>query len=96
MQGFFGEELRTLLPLPHCLNYMKQPCKPEPLVCRTYGHNWLPLITNAEIKQCCVCGLTGYCPGCVPVAPTAEAQPFFCTRHTPGGGMSSAESEAAR
>ncbi len=51
-----------------------------PLDCLTYGHSW-HTIGLANEKQCSVCGIKGYCPGCTPIPP-ANARPFFCTRHS--------------
>jgi hypothetical protein len=52
--------------------------------CFLFGHSWTPA-GMAQEKLCRVCGMKGYCPGCTPVAPE-QAQPFFCTRHTPESG----------
>jgi len=49
--------------------------------CLVYGHDW-QTTGKANEKTCLACGITGYCPGCTPIAPQ-NAQPFFCTRHTP-------------
>jgi len=51
--------------------------------CLVFGHSWISSGMSQE-KLCRVCGIRGYCPGCTPVAPN-QAQPFFCTRHTPEG-----------
>ena len=47
--------------------------------CYTYGHSW-ELTEHPDIKECSVCSVRGYCPGCTPIAP-AGAQPFACTTH---------------
>ncbi len=49
--------------------------------CLLFGHSWTPAGMSHE-KVCHVCGIHGYCPSCTPIAPN-QAQPFFCTRHTP-------------
>ena len=53
--------------------------------CSVYGHSWeyFPLY---GLKKCSVCKINGYCPGCTPLPPLADAQPFFCTAHTPESG----------
>ncbi len=51
-----------------------------PTDCLIYGHSWQQVGMMSE-KQCSVCNIKGYCPGCTPVAPKS-AQPFFCTHHT--------------
>lgn len=48
--------------------------------CSLYGHSWQET-EHLEVKECSLCHMRGYCPGCSPVAP-AEAQPFSCTFHT--------------
>ena len=50
--------------------------------CFLFGHSWTPAGMSQE-KICSVCGIHGYCPGCTPIPPTADAKPFFCTKHTP-------------
>lgn len=49
--------------------------------CPIFGHDWQTIGMQGE-KKCKACGVIGYCPGCTPIPP-ANAQPFFCTRHTP-------------
>ena len=49
--------------------------------CLYFGHTWQVIGMQGE-KQCSVCHIRGYCPGCSPTPPVG-AQPFFCTRHTP-------------
>ncbi len=48
--------------------------------CLYFGHSWEVIGMSGE-KQCSVCGIKGYCPGCTPTPPQ-DAQPFYCTRHT--------------
>ena len=50
--------------------------------CEFYGHTW-EYFGLIGLKKCTVCNLKGYCPGCTPTAPVQDAQPFFCTKHTP-------------
>ena len=49
--------------------------------CLIYGHNWRTIGMSGE-KECTGCGIKGYCPGCTS-NPPKDAQPFYCTRHTP-------------
>lgn len=49
--------------------------------CQLYGHTWQQS-EHPGVKECVLCHIRGYCPGCTPVSP-AGAQPFPCTRHTP-------------
>jgi hypothetical protein len=48
--------------------------------CLLYGHTWQTIGMSGE-KQCTVCHIKGYCPGCSPT-PSKNAQPFYCTKHT--------------
>ncbi len=50
-----------------------------PVSCQFYSHSWEET-QQSGVKQCYLCGVHGYCPGCTPIAP-ANAQPFTCTRH---------------
>lgn len=51
--------------------------------CRFFGHTW-QVISMAGEKQCTVCGVKGYCPGCTAsLLPSKNAQPLYCARHTP-------------
>ncbi len=82
MQNLWGEEIQPQSPK------RKTPTNKEhgaiPLTaqdCFLFGHSWTPAGMSQE-KVCSVCGMIGYCPGCTPIAPK-QAQPFFCTRHTP-------------
>jgi hypothetical protein len=46
-----------------------------------YGHN-LQTVGMLGEKRCTACSIQGYCQGCIS-NPPANAQPFYCTRHTP-------------
>jgi hypothetical protein len=50
-----------------------------PEECQLYGHNWQQT-EHRDAKECVLCHIRGYCPGCSPIAP-AGAQPFTCTSH---------------
>jgi len=52
--------------------------------CNFYGHSW-EYFGITGLKKCTVCNINGYCPGCTPLPPLADAQPFFCTAHTQAG-----------
>ena len=52
--------------------------------CELYGHSW-QITEHPNIKECTVCHLFGYCPGCTPIAPMRSAQPFYCSYHTGEG-----------
>ena len=47
--------------------------------CFFYGHGWQQT-EHPDVKECSLCHVRGYCPGCSLVAP-AGTQPFFCTFH---------------
>jgi hypothetical protein len=79
MQGLWGEEIKS--PLPRYRKQATLPTHSNPLRCTYYGHTWQRIGLSNE-KQCTVCSIKGYCPGCTPDAPT-DAQPISCTRHTP-------------
>lgn len=51
-----------------------------PIRCQLYGHSW-ELTERSAVKECKLCRIRGYCPGCTPIAP-AGVQPFACTAHT--------------
>ena len=51
-------------------------------LCTMYGHSW-EYFGITGLKVCCVCQVKGYCPGCTTHAPIKDAQPFYCTEHTP-------------
>lgn len=51
-----------------------------PQDCEWYGHSWQVTEQNG-VKECVLCHVRGYCPGCMPIAP-GNAQPFTCTTHT--------------
>ena len=71
-----------------CIDIQRMPGKtPEtvfytPVHCEFYGTTW-EYFGITGLKQCTVCQIKGYCPGCTPQAPTKEATPFYCTTHTP-------------
>lgn len=48
--------------------------------CQLFGHSW-HVTEHPDVKECSLCHVRGYCPGCTPLAP-AGAQPFLCTSHT--------------
>ena len=83
MSTFRDEEIL----IAHTTKKMPQPHLPYMTVdltvqdCQLYGHSWQTTGT-AGAKSCTVCGITGYCPGCISNPPLG-AQPFFCTKHTP-------------
>lgn len=47
--------------------------------CSVFGHDW-QLTEHPDVKECSLCHVRGYCPGCTPVPPP-NAQPFTCTYH---------------
>ena len=49
-------------------------------ICQFFGHSW-EITEHPDVKECSLCHIRGYCPGCTPIAPQ-NAQPFFCTAHT--------------
>jgi hypothetical protein len=51
-----------------------------PVLCQLYGHSWQET-EHPDVKECRLCGIRGYCPGCTPIAPQS-AHPFFCTTHS--------------
>lgn len=51
-----------------------------PEECQLYGHTW-ELTKSPDVKECVVCLIRGFCPGCTPMPP-GGAQPFTCTAHT--------------
>jgi len=53
-----------------------------PEACQLLGHSWQET-EHYSVKECALCHLRGYCPGCTSI-PIHNAQAFFCTRHTPG------------
>src|SRR6266567_5411792 len=50
-----------------------------PVFCQDYGHSW-ERTEHPDVKQCYLCHVRGYCPGCTPFPPSG-AKPFYCTRH---------------
>ena len=82
MQNLWGEEIPTQpakRTTPAKIGLVDIPLTAQD--CTIFGHSFTPL-GMAQEKVCTVCGIRGYCPGCTPIAPN-QAQPFFCTRHTP-------------
>lgn len=51
-----------------------------PQDCQLYGHSW-QVTEHPNVKECSLCHIRGYCPGCTPVTP-ANGRPFYCTYHT--------------
>jgi hypothetical protein len=51
----------------------------SPESCQLYGHDWQET-EHPDMKECSLCRVRGYCPGCRPVAPSG-AKPFLCTAH---------------
>lgn len=49
--------------------------------CAIFGHDWQLFGFNG-VKRCKACQIIGYCPGCL-TTPPENAQPFYCSRHTP-------------
>jgi len=66
-------------PTPH-LPYMTVDLSAQD--CQFYGHSWQAAGTVGA-KYCIICGITGYCPGCIAIPPINTAHPFYCTKHTP-------------
>jgi hypothetical protein len=82
MKGLWGEEIKTRLPHRNKqATISAYPIKPDALQCRYYGHTWEVIGMSWE-KQCIVCDIKGYCPGCTS-HPPQNAQPFSCTKHAP-------------
>jgi hypothetical protein len=87
MQDLWGNDAEPTLPQrtrPSTQHTGAPKRKTAALECHFYGHTWQRIGLSDE-KQCTVCGLKGYRPGCTPTPPK-EAQPFYCTRHTPTAG----------
>jgi hypothetical protein len=61
--------------------YTRTPVMHTAQDCLIYGHDWQTTGINGQ-KQCGACGTIGYCPVCTPHQ-SQNAQPFFCTQHTP-------------
>ena len=81
MKGLRGDEIKTRLPQRR--KHETTPAhsiQSNPLQCHYYGHTWEVIGMSWE-KQCTVCGIKGYCPGCTSHPPQG-AQPFYCTKHT--------------
>ena len=83
MRDLWGEETQ---PRPK-----KRPVVPKPAIsltsqdCLFFGHTWQAVGMQGE-KQCVLCHIQGFCPGCMPIAPRS-AIPFYCARHTPESGV---------
>lgn len=54
-----------------------------PVLCHCYGHSW-EQTENPDVKECELCHIRGYCPGCTPVPPAQDVRPFLCTKHSQG------------
>ncbi len=67
----------TTTPQPTRVHIDLIPGVPED--CHLYGHSW-EVTEHPNVKECVLCHLRGYCPGCTPEAP-AGAHPFSCTSH---------------
>ena len=63
---------------PHRAHVLLDEHSPE--MCQLYGHSWM-LTEHQDVKECLLCGVRGYCPGCTPQAPVG-ATAFYCTSHT--------------
>lgn len=55
------------------------PTRPNPRRCRYFGHTWQRIGFSDE-KQCTICGLKSYCPGCTS-RPPQGAYPHYCLAH---------------
>ena len=77
-ENLWGEEIvdlqRMPKPTPGTMFY-------TPVHCACYGHTWVYSQISGE-KICSICNVKGYCPGCS-TQTSKDAQPFFCTKHTP-------------
>ena len=81
MQDLWREQAHVPPPTKKPLTSAPTPQrKTATLECAYYGHSWQCIGMSGE-KQCTVCGITGYCPGCTSTPPKG-AQPFSCTKHT--------------
>lgn len=80
MQNLWGEE-EVLLQPPHRLPKYEQTVKTSPPMCRFYGHTWQVVGMSYE-KQCSVCGMKSYCPGCTAIGPKG-AIILYCPKHNP-------------
>ena len=83
MKDLWGEEVS----LPH--QPKQTPTRKTTVTCTSqdcflYGHSWTAIGMSGE-KVCQGCGVKGYCPVCLVIPPSKDAQPFLCTRHSTGG-----------
>jgi hypothetical protein len=84
MQDLWGEEIQTRPNKSPNKARAKPPVVPlSSQDCVIFGHTWGAPGFFGE-KLCLVCGTKGYCPGCTPINPPADARPFLCTRHSEG------------
>lgn len=51
-----------------------------PEECQLYGHSWEQTAEHPDVKECTLCQVRGYCPGCTPIPPV-NAQAFICKAH---------------
>lgn len=51
--------------------------------CQYYGHSW-ELTELPNVKECVICHVRGFCPGCTPQPPRGT-RPFYCTCHAGRG-----------
>jgi hypothetical protein len=82
-ENLWGEEVIPIQHKPHqTTGRHLSPSVPfTPDDCLYFGHTWQVIGMQGE-KQCTLCHIKGYCPGCTPTPP-GGAHPFFCTMHTP-------------
>jgi hypothetical protein len=81
-QNLWGDPIQeTKQPPHHITTHSSSTVTLTPADYLTFGHSWQVIGLSNE-KQCSVCKIKGYCPGCTTTTPP-NAQPFFCSRHTP-------------
>ncbi len=82
-QNLWGEEIQEPTPQPKQQPTVRNtsPIALTATDCFIFGHSWQVIGMSGE-KQCTVCKVKGFCPGCTPTPPK-DAHPFFCTKHTP-------------
>ncbi len=74
-----GEQTTTTA--QHTVHHVHVPLDEHiPEMCQLFGHSWT-LTEHQDVKECLLCGVRGFCPGCTLQTP-AGAQPFYCTSHT--------------
>jgi len=83
MQNLWGEEAPQPQPKQNAAKSRTSIVVTTAQDCYFYGHSWTPTGLRSE-KLCTICGVKGYCPCCTPVAPSPDAQPFLCTKHSQG------------